>query len=157
MTGPTRKTRLAVIRRDEGMCVCCGITVADPDTGQPFREYSLQHRRGRGAGGSRDAVTNSPANLVVLCGDGVSGCHGLVESKRDWGMTLGFAVSRFQDPTTAPMRHHRGWVLVGDTYTQASAAEMWLLAAHWVAARGDGPVFGHASASSAAVALFDLV
>lgn len=125
MSAPTRKTRAAVIRRDDGMCVHCGRTVVDPDSLAPVAEYSLQHRRARGMGGSKDPASNAPANLLLLCGDGVTGCHGLVERERGWARREGWAVSLFDDPADSPLHHPRlGWVLVGDTYTDA--------ANHWI-------------------------
>jgi hypothetical protein len=45
---------------------------------------SVHHRRPRMMGGSRNESTYiKPANLIVLCGSGTTGCHGWVESNRD--------------------------------------------------------------------------
>ena len=45
-------------------------------------------------GGSRDGWEDSPANLVVLCGSGTTGCHGWVESHRAEARELGYLVPR---------------------------------------------------------------
>lgn len=49
-------------------------------------------------GGSRDPVTDSPANLALLCGSGTTGCHGLVEQDRAWALECGLLVRQSQDP-----------------------------------------------------------
>lgn len=106
----TKKTRALVIARDEGKCVRCGVYVADPDTLEPFVQYSLQHRRARGAGGSKDPVTDSPENLITLCGTGVTGCHGWAETSRLASQRLGYSVPQWQDPAVVPVAHvRRGW------------------------------------------------
>lgn len=45
-------------------------------------------------GGSKTAWVNLAANLVLLCGSGVTGCHGWVESNRAEATELGWLVSR---------------------------------------------------------------
>ena len=110
MTGPTKQTRQRVLKRDDGKCVRCGAIVADPDTGVPFLQYSLQHRRPRGMGGSKDPVTNSLENLIVLCGSAVTGCHGAVEVNRESGRRFGYAVPQWRDPAVMPVQHWQlGW------------------------------------------------
>ena len=110
MTGPTKQTRQRVLKRDDGKCVRCGAIVADPDTGVPFLQYSLQHRRPRGMGGSKDPVTNSLENLIVLCGSAVTGCHGAVEVNRESGRRFGYAVPQWRDPAVMPVLHWQlGW------------------------------------------------
>lgn len=86
-TGPNRSTRLTVLRRDGYACVRCGISVVG-------RPYSLQHRKRRSQGG-----TNSPSNLIVLCGTGTTGCHEQADSRRDWhDEAKGYTVRSGQDP-----------------------------------------------------------
>jgi hypothetical protein len=109
----TVKTRRLILDRDDCSCALCGILVANPIDYSPLREYSLQHRRARGAGGSRDKATSSPANGVVLCGDGVSGDHGYVETHPQWALSRGYRVPQGLDPATVPLWHHAlGWVLL---------------------------------------------
>lgn len=129
MSGPTRKTRDLVIARDEGRCVRCSVFVVDPESGAPVAQYSLQHRSPRGMGGTKNPVIDSPANLVVLCGTGTTGCHGKTETARARARLHGWSVSRYQDPREVPMLHDRhGWVLVGDTYSPTEPIELGELA-----------------------------
>jgi hypothetical protein len=44
------------------------------------------------------------SNLVWLCGDGTTLCHGEVESNRIQGRKDGYLVRRREDPNLAPMR-----------------------------------------------------
>ena len=90
-TGPTPSTVRVVWERDLGSCARCG-------TGLRFEGrgfgWSVHHRSPRGMGGSKVPWVNLPANLVTLCGSGVTGCHGWVESHRDVATALGWLVSR---------------------------------------------------------------
>lgn len=57
------------------------------------------------------------ANGVVMCGDGVTGCHGRAETKdRARAYDLGFAVrSGVRPPAQIPILHAvHGWVLLDD-------------------------------------------
>jgi hypothetical protein len=86
-TGPDRATRAAVLARDGHACVCCGVSV----TG---RRYSLQHRLRRSQGG-----TSAMSNLVTALGDGSTGCHARMDSRRDPADELhGYTVRSGQDP-----------------------------------------------------------
>lgn len=105
MSAVNPAVRRQVATRDEGRCIACGTAVVDPDTMQPYATWSIQHRTARGMGGTRNPAINAPANLLVLCGDGVSGCHGYVEHHRTWAQDHGFAVSRYQDPELIPVVH----------------------------------------------------
>lgn len=65
-------------------------------------------------GGRRhdDGWTNSPANLTLLCGSGVTGCHGLVEvderaAAKELGLLIGQGV---RTPDQVPMWTRIGWV-----------------------------------------------
>lgn len=49
-------------------------------------------------GGSKDPVSNTPANMVLLCGSGTTGCHGVLESNRQWGIAVGLIVHQSFDP-----------------------------------------------------------
>lgn len=87
--GPTSKTLDLVWERDNGHCAWCGRVI----TGQRGRDWSLHHRRPRGAGGSSLVWVNLPGNLILLHGSGVDGCHGLIESQRAGAVEDGFLVS----------------------------------------------------------------
>lgn len=45
-------------------------------------------------GGSPLPWVNLAANLIVLCGSGVTGCHGWVESNRDKAYEQGWLIRR---------------------------------------------------------------
>jgi hypothetical protein len=45
-------------------------------------------------GGSTGRHVNLPANLLVLCGSGVTGCHGWVEANRETALHRGLLLSR---------------------------------------------------------------
>lgn len=101
-------TRRTVLERDGYACVRCGTYVG------PFGDYSIHHRRPRGMGGSKRPDTNQPANLVTLCGSGVTGCHGWAESNRDEARALGLLLWQSQTPSAEPVRTHRGLLLLDD-------------------------------------------
>lgn len=93
MSRPTVKTLDLVWARDNSSCFLC----VQPLT-RGAGDYSVHHRRPRGMGGSKDPATNSPANLLLLCGSGTTGCHGLVEANRAWALEKGLVVSQGRDP-----------------------------------------------------------
>jgi len=48
----------------------------------PREQVSVQHRRAQGMGGTSLDTTNDLANLLILCGTGVTGCHGWIECEQ---------------------------------------------------------------------------
>jgi hypothetical protein len=99
-TGPTTDVRETVRARDLDTCVVCGVIV----TG---RTASIHHRRNRGMGGSSDPRINDVTNLVVSCGDGTSGCHGML-TDRPWELDAekhGWVIGRnsIADPACVPV------------------------------------------------------
>jgi hypothetical protein len=82
----------------------------------------VQHRRARGRGGSRLAVTNSPANGALLCGTPQDGCHGLCEARDEHLHAAGWWIWSWQDPRAEPvMLHDEGggttvWLGADGTY-----------------------------------------
>ncbi|MFI6510040.1 HNH endonuclease [Streptosporangium sp. NPDC050855] len=99
-TGPSAAVRKAVMLRDQETCVVCGVIVTD-------RVRSIHHRRNRGMGGSSDPRINDVTNLVVACGDGTSGCHGLL-TERPWELDAekhGWIIGRnsIADPALVPV------------------------------------------------------
>lgn len=98
-----------VCERDGWCCVRCGLNVSGGERG---RDYSIQHRRPRGIGGSRRPETEGPQNKILLCGDGTTGCHGWVESNRGLALYHGWLVSQWEDPATVRVLVDRGerWV-----------------------------------------------
>lgn len=105
--------RSAIWTRDAGCCSLC----ARPITGA----YSIQHRRARGMGGSRDPLTKTAANGVLLCGTATSGDHSYVEQHPSWATWAGYRVPQGADPSLVPIWTARyGWVLLNEdaTYTE---------------------------------------
>lgn len=92
--------------REDGYCGLCGSHVRASMFG-----WSNQHRRARGAGGSKDPLTASVSNGVLMCGSATTDCHGYVEGHGTAALTLGFRVPQGIDPATVPIRIARqGWV-----------------------------------------------
>lgn len=117
-----KKLRDMIIARAEASCDRCAKYL-------PGQQYSLQHRRARGAGGRSGAHT--PANLIVLCGTANSpgSCHNFVENTgegRTEAYALGFAIrGEAQKPEGVPIfRHLATWVIPGDgVWIPSSAPE----------------------------------
>lgn len=60
-------------------------------------------------GGTRQPNTNSPSNLILLCGDGVRGCHGHVEQNRSEARKEGFNIPQFVvNPESIPVKYWDG-------------------------------------------------
>jgi hypothetical protein len=53
-------------------------------------------------GGTKRPEVNDPIALALLCGDGVSGCHGYVESHRGLAYQMGWLVHSWDDPAKVP-------------------------------------------------------
>ena len=107
-TGPDRNTRSLVKERDHYLCARCGISVYGIRT-------SIHHRRNRGEGGSGDPAINSPANLLLVCGTGTTGCHGWIGGNPTEAGQYGFVVSlnSDEDPADVPVKHAvYGWTLL---------------------------------------------
>lgn len=101
-TGPDAEARRLVLDRAGGCCERCLCTLWAED--RWVRPHSVHHRQPRGAGGTSRAGANSPANLLLLCGTGTTGCHGEVEAMRaDAYERLGFLVRHPTDPATVPI------------------------------------------------------
>lgn len=114
-TGPSASTRKLVWTRSGGFCESCGRDVVD-------MPHSIHHRRPRRMGGSSDPATNSPANLLLLCGSGTSGCHGRIEGNRHAAIVLGQLLHARDEPAKVAVFHHRrGLVFLNDdgTWTEA--------------------------------------
>lgn len=115
--GPDFLTVERVLRRDEGCCVGCAVCVLGGERGL---HWSLHHRRGR----DRKADSNSPQNLITVCGaSNVDGCHGRIHQSRLWARPLGYWVSRTTgaDPLLAPvfvaMLDRFVWLTAGGRYS----------------------------------------
>lgn len=74
---------------------------------------SVHHRRPRMMGGSKNEKLHLPANLIVLCGSGTSGCHGWVESNRDKSRDHGYLIQKVDSAEIIPFRDDAGmWYLI---------------------------------------------
>lgn len=64
-------------------------------------------------GGSRNSDLHLPANLIVLCGSGNTGCHGWVESNRDKAREHGYLIHRVESAPDIPfMDNAKVWYLI---------------------------------------------
>lgn len=116
MTGFSQKVARQAFERDGEACFRCRMPLLWEYRGSRF---SIHHRRPRGSGGTSDPVVNSVANALTLCGTGVTGCHGWVESHRTAAEELGYLIrreSRIATPTGTPVRRKDGtlWLLRAD-------------------------------------------
>ena len=91
-TGPDRRTRQAVYKRDGYACVCCGT----PVEGRP---HSVGHRKRRSQGGG-----NQMSNLLTFLGLGVNPLdpddhHARIDSRKDpHDEAKGYTVRSHKDP-----------------------------------------------------------
>ena len=71
---------------------------------------NAHHRRNQSQQG-RDVLSS----LLLLCGSGVTGCHGEVTGNPDWAERFGYTVKgELADPVSVPVLLHHGWVLLDD-------------------------------------------
>ncbi|TAJ21794.1 MAG: HNH endonuclease [Dehalococcoidia bacterium] len=100
-TGPSTRTKQQVADRAGYCCEVCGLALHN---GARWVEpHSFHHRRPRGAGGTSDPAANTAANLLLLCGSGVTGCHGRVERERTTAYAYGWLVHQGIDPGGVPV------------------------------------------------------
>lgn len=80
--------------------------------------YSLQHRLARGSGGTKRLDINEASWLLVLCGSGVTGCHGWVEAYPALSGPLGYRItSRMCTGDQVPFVTTSGdWWLLDDEF-----------------------------------------
>ncbi|MET1062470.1 MAG: hypothetical protein ABWX71_06205 [Aeromicrobium sp.] len=96
-TGPTATVSSIVWARAGGRCELCGGSLAG------VIGFSKHHRLPRRMGGSSRPELNTPANLIMLCGSGTTGCHGRVESRREQAYAEGLLLHDGADPATVPV------------------------------------------------------
>lgn len=100
-TGPTVSQRNLVAERANYCCELCGQSLYIQGDGWTTA-HSFHHRRPRGMGGTTRTDANSPANLLLVCGTGTTGCHGEIEKHRTLALSMGWLVRQDQDPATVP-------------------------------------------------------
>lgn len=119
-TGFSDAVATAIIERDGG-CVRCGGACQHGERG---RDYSLQHRRARGMGGTVREDTNEPQNGLLLCGSANTGCHGYVERFRDEAREHGWAIRQNQNPLSMIVDHfYHGMVFLHSNGSWGSRPE----------------------------------
>lgn len=107
MTAVSPEVRVLCLERAGYVCEFC----YGPLDG-PFG-YSLQHRAARRAGGSKLAHLGQPPNLLVMCGSGVTQCHGKAEANPEWAYERGLALRTGWDPEQTPYQDiHDQWRLL---------------------------------------------
>jgi hypothetical protein len=110
-TGPSEQVVAQVAQRDEWSCVRCGGSCH----GRRGLDWSVQHRRARGMGGTRREDTNAIQNLILLCGSATSpgGCHARVEARLPEDAGMGWAIKQSEDPLQVPILHwQRGLIFL---------------------------------------------
>lgn len=90
-----------VIERDASSCIA---RITHLGVAKPYAH--LHHRRPRKMGGSREAETNMPANLICLC----EPCHAWIESHRTDALMSGWLVATRDHPHLVPLLYRDHWV-----------------------------------------------
>lgn len=116
-TGPDKTVVEAVLERAQYRCESCGVMVGE----RRGVDYSIHHRRPRGMGGTRWFGSNLPSNLLVLCGSGTTGCHGLVETSRFAALAKGYLIRGRQDPAAVKVQVGGSWIYLGNDCTYRAA------------------------------------
>lgn len=81
--------RAALYERSHGCCEACGKVGAN----------NAHHRKNQSQGGP-----DTLGNLMLLCGSGTTGCHGIITVHPQRALQLGFTVPRWvDDPSTVPV------------------------------------------------------
>ena len=67
-------------------------------------------------GGTRSRWVNLPANLILVCGSGTTGCHGKIESYRERSYEAGWLLRWGQEPEHVPFVDSWGtwWLIDND-------------------------------------------
>lgn len=113
-TGPSQATKDVVWARAGGRCEVCGGSLAG------VQGFSRHHRHPRRMGGSRRPELNTPANIILICGSGTTGCHGRIESNRTLAYGEGLLLHDGADPTRVPVLLMCGLVYLAVDGTYAS-------------------------------------
>lgn len=96
-----RAVRDTIAHRDQWRCVRCGADIT-------IGPASVQHRRPRGMGGTRDPLVSAPSNGILLCGTGTTGCHGWVETHREAAHEQGWSIPWWTNPLAVPVTYWDG-------------------------------------------------
>lgn len=96
-----------IAARDRWRCRVGG----EPVHGLRGFAWSIHHRLGRGMGGTKTASATDPRFLLLVCGNGVQGCHGWLESHRTEAYAHGYSLRHTTpptDPDTVPVIPREG-------------------------------------------------
>ena len=117
-TGPSPFAVQLVLDRAGYSCEVCDHMVGD----RRGVDWSIHHRRPRKMGGTRWPGINLPSNLLLACGSGVDGCHGVIESNRSGAVAAGWLVLSRTDPVTVAVLVKRDrWVYLTNDGLYAEA------------------------------------
>lgn len=120
-TGPTSDVVDAILERAGFSCEACNSPLGD----RRGEDWSVQHRRPRGMGGTRWAGINLPSNLLILCGSATTKCHGFAESHRSAAVSAGWLILSRDDPRKVPVLVHGDrWRYLADDATYSTDPEV---------------------------------
>jgi hypothetical protein len=92
-----RRTRFIVAERSGGLCERCGVHPAN----------TMHHRRKRSQSGPW-----CPSNVIHLCGDGTTGCHGVITNTRKEFYSAGWLVHSWETWADKPVLLWQGWAVL---------------------------------------------
>jgi hypothetical protein len=100
-TGPSEAQKRIVAERSGYCCELCTDQLHD---GQQWTAvHSYHHRQPRGMGGTSRPDVHAAYQLLLLCGSGITGCHGRVERLRETAYAAGWLVKHGHDPADVPV------------------------------------------------------
>lgn len=108
-TGATQTVKDDLAARAGGRCEVCGTRLTGP--------WSRHHRRPRRMGGDRRPDVNELANLLLICGTATTGCHGRIESDREWAYTHGYLLPADTTPDQVPVVYRGHLVILANNGT----------------------------------------
>lgn len=114
-TNAPHEVEQLVFYRSRMHCEICGNFLS----GVRGMAWSLQHRLPRGMGGTRRPEVSAASNLIAVCGNGTTGCHGHLEAHRLLAYDQGRAIRHGRDvnPAEVPVQLIHGHVLLADDGT----------------------------------------
>jgi hypothetical protein len=95
----SKKVRDALHQRANSCCEICGAAGAT----------NAHHRKNKSQGG-----TGTLSGLLLLCGSGVSGCHGVVTLNPLWAARFGYTIRSYENTSKPVLLDRHGWVRLFD-------------------------------------------
>jgi len=105
-TAETKRNYQIATDRNAGICELCHRAPGN-----------RHHRQGR------DPYNSVPSNILLACGSGTTGCHGLIHREVEWALERGYIVPDSWDPRVTPVLYwlptalgarREAWVLLSD-------------------------------------------